>query len=1849
MLVDLDWLEKIAFQNYNTPWSLYILLLKLAFNYRSDKGKCFKFLPVEELNRCIDAVLEGSFLRRRFEEGELRYPENGLVEKLFAFDMDIPPVSPGRVAGNIVLQGEEQAVYRDLIYLSLKCTKRNTNSNTLSIADYKWGNLSESDISGNKAEFAFDTKNGIAVDRNGSDLIQVEMLGVDGTEYFNQTYESKDTQLEKLLIKVPIVRPAKLGLTTQKPDELAGRLIDLSNNCDLKDVSVVFQAKRDLNQDEDWETIGLAISNQEGRFSLPYPKGNLVRVRAIVSTQPSKPIEIRLRASDKDNNSSAEFEDSQIFLLLEEGNCAATESECECGEKSTPRLPSQGDLIGSDKYTQDLGSHCVSLTTPNRTLHERNYYAIVRTSDPKIATYVLRKNTSIDDYDNFQNVSFEFDEGLEVSRNEISFLNPIRWHDSNDRENRSNEMKFCQAVSIATGHILRYKAVLKADGYSLGDLVYSLPLAPGQKKQIVSYDWNRRLSGKETQRLSQRESVSASMVSDRTLIDSLGGDITETIRGSSSASTGGFSAGLGAAFLGKISAVLGVGGGTSNSSSSAFQTGSRQTSQSFSELLRQSIQQSASSYREMNGTLIQLVDENQKFSTTAEVVANHNHCHSMTMLYFEVLRHFAVYQELASVEECLFVPLIMKNFTRENIYKWRDVLSNRLLRRTSSTYLSETFGNNPLRKAFDANERVLTNWNNSYFPTGRYCDDPITSIKGWMDISVLLKRPSTYYDRILSLPLYTKTESVDRNGFFGSVADFFIGKSTVSSLEIKDKVALLGSFIDVDENFRTVKPAQCIRIRDFGQVFGSSSPIQSLFDNSEDKRQWLAIASILGKPVQKLFEDHFGGQLLSDWDYLFNRDIVPKLFRKIIDSLQLSFFGLDFTVPDYQGGEQRLRLYFSGPGLNKSRKELPPDLVLRSLNQDILELGTSMRFDIRQFILKYTTDFYEGFIFQGNANFQDVLDFNGAKLHIPMNREEQRNPRQDDKYIVNELIAHLNENIEYYNKALWYDLDVDRRYMLLDGFNVQTYDQQNNLSASRSLASVVKNQLIGIAGNSLVFPVAAGVKVDRSYEIVKSLEGEKEISLFDHYRPITPSPPFRISLPTRGIYAEAIQGACDSCEMVKPNSSQDWTKFQADEPTAISTVPIPVPTATDWKPSFKDFASPIVNIQNAPSEPAPGAGLAGLSALLSNNSLFKDVTGLDANQKNALATFLSTQDSAKAFAQMAKDMANQTHATQKYNEIQAAIDSAQRSGMINKEDANKATKNLIQHMIDGGEAKRVESTNTGSSKPSLTDAAIKAADEGRPVKAQRQDPSGSSETLEIGSSSSTRILAEVKGAITRLVQPNSRSCWATVATMMLSWKLNQSLAIDKALGIAGDYFLDVYKSNDGLKSEDKDRFLNSLGLVGEPPANYDLKFFVDRISKYGPLWITTDSLSQKGEFASHARLLFKIEGTRMDDLDSAMLTFVDPATGKDKTERFLDFIQSFEQMVTDNPSVSLFKQIVRFADETVVITEGSALEGSFNINDPVHEKMTVIAILNSNYRPVTSFELGVDATVNEILRGVIWNDDPHCLLFDDRKKDNWNWSSGALWYFRFNFEWDAFSNMTYRSHNGDLQFLHSMASKVGEDPAVTRAKCLVWAEVMYKLSIGAISEKTELRNVNVSRSTTYPISFASFFSDKTDPSQSKNLEYLLTRGTDYDAVDIQRRALGSVIHLIQDSYAHGHTLRVLLNKSDLVVGSSEKFNNGTWGKYGSIMRFHTYHGQDKHAHKKYDNDMRRKYWWQFRDSFNLDLNSFNEQLGARDAIDKTINVINFWFNRTSYTQGPESLFDSIFSLDPSVQPADGGI
>lgn len=1417
---------------------------------------------------------------------------------------------------------------------------------------YDW-RLNPEDPADNRIAFSITGQKKLL--RNGvQGTIAVRVRGFDGAELWRRDYAPDDPQLKEMEIELAEHRPDVLAPEPANPQggakRLRGKLVGLSKECPFKDATVLVQAKTD--QETAWRVVGHAIADGNGNFSMPYPYGIYVAAQALISLTPNSPADISIVQGTPNETIADDF----LYLLVTDPVCdeAEAENDCDCSVPAkVGRLPSQEDLINSDEYMQDIGGSCINLSTPNRTLSEYNYTGIVRTSDPDVANYTLKRKT-LTTLQGEVVSRFELEGGAQkVVRKPVNLDNPIQWQDT---PADFDYLSFYQAVTVATGHILHYKSVFKADGYSLGNLLYSLPLAPGQKKQIVVFDSSHALQAAESQNISQGERLSADLVAERDIADQLSGYLGEALQGQSSASTSGISAGLGiGASLGVVSGALGVAGGTASSSSSASQNGSRMTSQFFAEKLRQAIMQNADSYRQLNASVVTSVQEGQHYSATTEVVANHNHCHSLTMMYFEVLRHFAVFQELAQVEECVFVPLLMTNFTMENIHKWSDVLAVALLPVPSNTYLQpfSRLMRHPLLKGFDANERIRTNYAHVDFPAGRYCDDAITDVRGNFTIRMALPRPKTKFDRILSLPIIRKTVTtqagVDVAGTIrenikssaiaaatGGLSLLFGGGPSVKyeteSHDVLTPGKIFDLFMTLDENFESVSPAQCIRVHTFEDqkilVNGSLVSINFFHGMEDDRKIWDAYADLLDISTLELL-NKFANNVIADWDRIFFSDIAPQLVSRLISQSALAikpFSSLDITaLTRYSSKEQLLRYNFQARSTSTraviNQIELVHNLGSGVLltNQDTLKREVTMT--VESLNIDYGTPHYNGRIFSGYIG-NDLAD--GATRATPMNFDEQRNPRKEDVFIVNKLTEHLNSNLEHYNKTLWYRLDRDRRYMLLDGFSIQVYDDAGMPLVFRSLASVVKNELISVAGNSLVFPVAPGYRVSQSYIVVSNREDEEsEVSLFDHYQPLTPPPPFRISVPSRGVFLEAVQGACDACEKVKDNSSQDWTRFTTDEPSQIAPLTPPTPAITDWKAAFKDFATPLISIQNAPAAPAPGAGLAGLADLLGKAGIFKDITGLDANQQNVIRTYLSNQENAKAFAEMAQKLSMQGHNTANSDKIMDSLKNARQDGALSQDDYSKLVKEHLQKQIDGGDKEKSAIEKENAEKSSLSSAAVKAIDQGKNVKAQKTDPEGNAESIEVSSGSADQALTRLTGTIPKMKQENSMACWATVAAMMVSWKEGRKLTVEEVLQKAGAQYVTKFQNGEGLASSEKEAFLGALGMEGEPPASYTVQQYIDWINTYGPLWITTDSSDSDGQFSPHARVLTRITGTGAADGSDTNFVFIDPATGTELTEPFSTFLSAYEQMVTDNPS-ALFIQIVHFSSSASGGGEGSA-------------------------------------------------------------------------------------------------------------------------------------------------------------------------------------------------------------------------------------------------------------------------------------------------------------------------------------
>ena len=838
----------------------------------------------------------------------------------------------------------------------------------------------------------------------------------------------------------------------------------------------------------------------------------------------------------------------------------------------------------------------------------------------------------------------------------------------------------------------------------------------------------------------------------------------------------------------------------------------------------------------------------------------------------------------------MFVPLLLTHFTTENIHKWKDVLAANLLSIPSSTYLklNGLFLRrlHPLLKGFDANERIKTDYQRVDFPEGSYAEDSIRRISGEFTLRVKMDRPRTRYDRILSFPKITRTieggevdAAATAKAWFNPF-DWNKTKYRTTSETLIENARIFDSFMRLDADFQTKKPADSIRVMNFSPV-----PIETVdADNNQinitvsgeddffdgdvvDRQMWENYAELLGHSnVLEMLNNYFRGALISEWDYIFKNQILPNVFEEIVKTIRIESINWDLSnTSDYKGGERRIRIRITDGTYSGSRNSLPERLKIDSSSSVVRRLDTGfVRLDIESVRIDYETEHYQGLLFSGYKG-DDLLDTEGTQLYIPLTSNDKRNPKLEDEYIVHELIEHLNSNIEYYNKILWTNLDPDRRFMLLDGFNIQTYTVSGQRSVMRSLASVVKNELITITGNSLVLPVADGYRVSRG-GILEETENQaiESINLIEDYKPLTPIPPYRLSVPTRGVFMEAIQGNCDACELVKENSSQDWDRFRTEEPTPILPISTPLPTINQYRPEYRDFALPLVNIQNAPDQPAPAAGLAQLSDALTKAGVFNDVTGLAGNQENVIRTYLSNQENAKAFAEMAKSLATQQHNTQNSRGIAEGIQRARRDGTIAPEVAQDLTRQHLQQQIDGGESVREAAQfEREQNRPSLASVAADAANRGQRVQAEQTSSDGTHESIDIGRDTESDLVRLIYDTIPLIPQPNKLSCWAASMAMLVTHQRtvenreNPFISPDEladGLGISLDssYTLSLL-----VPAKDTYR-LNDLPYRNAEEMN--ARQWFTWLENFGPLWVATGQ-----DPVVHAVVVYGIEGNLAND------------------------------------------------------------------------------------------------------------------------------------------------------------------------------------------------------------------------------------------------------------------------------------------------------------------------------------------------------------------------------------------------
>jgi len=145
-----------------------------------------------------------------------------------------------------------------------------------------------------------------------------------------------------------------------------------------------------------------------------------------------------------------------------------------------------------------------------------------------------------------------------------------------------------------------------------------------------------------------------------------------------------------------------------------------------------------------------------------------------------------------------------------------------------------------------------------------------------------------------------------------------------------------------------------------------------------------------------------------------------------------------------------------------------------------------------------------------------------------------------------------------------------------------------------------------------------------------------------------------------------------------------------------------------------------------------------------------------------------------------------------------------------------------------------------------------------------------------------------------IAQPKTMACWATVGTMLLSWKHRVCYSsIETAMDILGEDFRKIYEDNTGLYSSQVDDFANAMGVTIEWPTCGTPESLLGLLQSYGPLVILDDE-DTSGAFALHARMAIGIEGDGTPE--ETYIRIIDPAGGQTYDEAFDLFESKYEAM-----------------------------------------------------------------------------------------------------------------------------------------------------------------------------------------------------------------------------------------------------------------------------------------------------------------------------------------------------------------
>ncbi|MGW5456223.1 hypothetical protein [Nocardia sp. NPDC003979] len=638
-------------------------------------------------------------------------------------------------------------------------------------------------------------------------------------------------------------------------------------------------------------------------------------------------------------------------------------------------------------------------------------------------------------------------------------------------------------------------------GHSLGRIIQTFPLAPGEAIRVAVVEWTRRDKTIRDETTKVDESVVHELRRDRVIGETVRAGVEEWQRGGSV--MGGLANSVGGAFG---YGGLGVSAGNSNALGGSYSTssGSRDIAAETNQRLSERVAQASAASRELYSTTVVQSAQAERSAVETRVIANYNHSHTVTFLYHEIYRQFRLAAEFVRRRPAILVPLktdwLDGPAVSAAVVKYRPALERSLL--------DERFTG-----GFDAIERLRARGG------------------ALADLDTPLPEPPPQATAALPEPHFFYFTFEIRTG--GLVAEDF-----------DHKVDLYSIVLGLPEGHcQLVTP-------------GDGQP-QQVMNNRGAFRHKDAM----------------------------NRFTVFPQWTRPSSGATLNF------VP--WGLMSGIMLHVAcHPGDDKGA-----DVSLSYIKIS----GVDARGQQDAQIL-FEQDYSDGhLVFQNNESEKDRM------LVLPVRRPTPPAPPAPyysaadlaDRAAAAALLEHLRDNRRYYSRGIFFALDIYKRADLLASIA---------LSDGSTVLDHVANEPLEILGDHVAFPCTDSrwaFAIDEALARSDAQLVQEEIPVRE---PV--SVERLVTLPSRGVFADAKLGNCNISEEIDNTRFWDWQQSPIPlVPTEIAPVQLPVPQYQAPQGTTPTaLPDPLAEVKDPPPAPDPTGLSAALSALTTAN-IFRDMSG----------------------------------------------------------------------------------------------------------------------------------------------------------------------------------------------------------------------------------------------------------------------------------------------------------------------------------------------------------------------------------------------------------------------------------------------------------------------------------------------------------------------------------------------------------------------------------------------------------------------------------------------------------------